>query len=266
MRLAGMQRWSVAGIAAFAVCGTVPIAGLAQAPLPSYSRPATASETVHGRIASIEGAYRITVQDDRGYVDAIALRSGTVINPRGVRLAIGMTVTVTGINSGRTLMADVIDAAVDADSFSAGAYADGAYAGYPDFWVPLYVGGGDVIASPPHGSGGQPSATPPPHVRSIAPPPNAPRHPLDTPNRIDTASGDDRTSHPAPPQPPPARYEAPQRSEPPPQRSEPPPQRSEPPAQRSEPPPQRSEPPPQRSEPPPQRSEPASHESSPSHH
>ncbi len=230
MRLAGSRAWSMAGIAAFALCGAIPIAAYAQAPPPSYARPRAATETVHGRIASIQGAYQITVQDDRGYFDVISLRQGTVISPRGLRLEVGMIVTVTGVNGGSTLNADVVDALVaDGGSLPADEYYDGGYGNYPDYWIPLYAGGATIVTQPqPH-----PATTPPPHRRAVEPPqPNVPRRiPLGVPNRPD-ASGVPEPRSAAPPPP------APMPPPPPPPPAAPPP----PPPPRYEPPPQRAEP------------------------
>ncbi len=98
--------------------------------VPSYGRPsAAAEETIHGRIESILGPFAIVVRDDRGFLDSVALRQGTIINPRGLRLAVGMSVTIVGYNAGATFSAIEIDAPYDYD---AGASAYGAY-GYDDY-------------------------------------------------------------------------------------------------------------------------------------
>lgn len=76
------------------------------ASLPSY---ATAEETIHGRIRSIDGQYRITVRDVKGYLDHVALHRGTLINPPGLALAPRMDVTILGYNAGAVFMANEID-------------------------------------------------------------------------------------------------------------------------------------------------------------
>ena len=78
---------------------------------PSYARPSYGSddEMVSGRIASFDGAYRMQVNDDRGFVDNVQLHDGTVINPTGIRLAAGMSVTIHGVNRGSALLANEID-------------------------------------------------------------------------------------------------------------------------------------------------------------
>jgi hypothetical protein len=76
--------------------------------MPSYARPSN-EQTVKGRIASIDGKYDVTVRDDRGYLDRIRLHDGTIINPTGLTLAPGMSVTILGYNSGNRFDANEID-------------------------------------------------------------------------------------------------------------------------------------------------------------
>ncbi len=92
----------------------VPATAFAQPPAappgaPSYAQR-TGEETIRGSIASIEGKHNIQVQDDRGFLDRVEFRQGTVINPTGVELAPGMRVTILGYNNGRTFAANEIDA------------------------------------------------------------------------------------------------------------------------------------------------------------
>ena len=83
--------------------------------VPSYGRPSTTAqdETIHGRIDSILGPYSIVLRDDRGFLDSVTLRQGTIINPRGLRLAVGMIVTIMGYNAGSSFAALEIDAPYD---------------------------------------------------------------------------------------------------------------------------------------------------------
>ncbi|HTJ27256.1 MAG TPA: hypothetical protein VMA36_13935 [Candidatus Limnocylindria bacterium] len=87
-----------------------PMTARAQA-LPPYAQPAPVSQdqTIRGRIASIDGAFHITVHDERGYVDSVELHQGTIINPTGLTLAPGMSVTVIGYPSGSSFTANEID-------------------------------------------------------------------------------------------------------------------------------------------------------------
>jgi hypothetical protein len=74
--------------------------------LPSY---ATGEESIHGRILSFDGNHRVQVRDDRGYVDSVTLHDGTVINPTGLRLSAGQSVTILGRANGKTFEANEID-------------------------------------------------------------------------------------------------------------------------------------------------------------
>ncbi|MGP6157490.1 MAG: hypothetical protein ACLPYS_08290 [Vulcanimicrobiaceae bacterium] len=80
----------------------------AQAAPPSYAQR-TGEETIHGRIASIDGKYDVQVRDERGYVDRVRLHDGTIINPTGLTLAPGMDVSIIGHNAGGTFDANEID-------------------------------------------------------------------------------------------------------------------------------------------------------------
>jgi hypothetical protein len=71
----------------------------------------SAAETIHGQIASVDGADALQVNDDRGFVDSVQLQPGAVINPRGTRLTPGMTVTISGVNRGSVFGANQIDVA-----------------------------------------------------------------------------------------------------------------------------------------------------------
>jgi hypothetical protein len=79
--------------------------------LPSYAQPVTASndEVIHGRIASVDGAFNISVFDDRGFIDNVELHDGTIINPTGLALSPGMSVTIAGFNAGAVFDANEID-------------------------------------------------------------------------------------------------------------------------------------------------------------
>jgi hypothetical protein len=77
-------------------------------PVPSYAQPNN-EQTIRGRVSAINGTYRITVDDDNGYVDSVQLHQGTIINPTGLTLAVGMNVTITGYNAGSVFEANQID-------------------------------------------------------------------------------------------------------------------------------------------------------------
>jgi hypothetical protein len=99
---------AAAALALWAV--NVPVAAFAQsdADVPSYARPVDTVETIHGRIASIDGNH-LVVHDDRGFDDNIQLGDDTSIDPPGARLLPGMTVRVVGANRGDHLAARHID-------------------------------------------------------------------------------------------------------------------------------------------------------------
>ena len=113
---------------------------LAQSSVPSY---ATQEETIHGTISGLDGARGLFVRDDRGFVDRITLRDGTIINPTGLRLASGMTVSILGRSNGATFLANQIDtsyhseAAVPAYPYPAYGYAVPAFPAY-GYAVPAY--------------------------------------------------------------------------------------------------------------------------------
>ena len=120
---------------AFAQADAPPPAQTPPAPPPSYARP---DEGIHGRIESFDGAYSLQVRDDRGYMDNVQLRPGTVINPTGVRLAPGMAVTIHGTNGGSAFVASEIDTPYNTyGPIDVGPYPVYAYP-YPAYPYPAY--------------------------------------------------------------------------------------------------------------------------------
>jgi hypothetical protein len=91
----------------------VPASAFAQtdAPAPSYARPSYSSpeDVVRGQVVAFDGGYNLQVRDERGFVDNVVLHQGTIINPTGLRLSPGMSVTVRGVNRGNALDANQID-------------------------------------------------------------------------------------------------------------------------------------------------------------
>ena len=78
--------------------------------VPSYAQPAPNDEAqLRGRISGFDGGYSLQVRDERGYVDQVRLHPGTIINPTGLTLAPGMTVSVLGYNAGSYFAANEID-------------------------------------------------------------------------------------------------------------------------------------------------------------
>jgi hypothetical protein len=99
------------------------------APPPSYAHN---EEQISGRISSIPGKYDIEIRDSRGYIDRVRLRDGTVINPTGIRLATGMSVTVFGVNRGQVFEASEINTPYNVYGYAYPAY--GPYPAYPVTW------------------------------------------------------------------------------------------------------------------------------------
>ena len=102
-----MTKHLLAALAALTLAA--PIAAQAQV-VPSYATSyATPEEDVHGRVVSFDGAYTLTVRDERGYLDNVELHDGTIINPTGLTLEPGMIVNVLGYDAGSYLAANEID-------------------------------------------------------------------------------------------------------------------------------------------------------------
>jgi hypothetical protein len=76
--------------------------------VPSYATGST-DETIRGTVASVSGQYNIAVRDERGFVDNISLHRGTIINPKGLMIAPGESVTIVGSAQGSTFVANEID-------------------------------------------------------------------------------------------------------------------------------------------------------------
>jgi hypothetical protein len=124
----GIHTLTAAAVAA-AACIACASPALAQsANLPSY---ATGEESIRGRIATVEDKYHLQLRDDRGYVDNVSLHDGTIINPTGLRLSPGQSVTILGHNVGKTFEANE----VDTPYANYGAVPDYAY-GYPYGYSP----------------------------------------------------------------------------------------------------------------------------------
>jgi hypothetical protein len=94
-----MTRGTTAAAAAV-FAGTIGIVSAAPAfaqPVPSYAS-GTSDETIRGTVAAINGPYNISVRDERGFVDNVNLHQGTIINPTGLSLAPGLSMTILGHN------------------------------------------------------------------------------------------------------------------------------------------------------------------------
>jgi hypothetical protein len=123
-------------IAAGAIAAlALPVAAKAQA-TPQY---ASKEEQIRGTIASIGDKYTVYVRDERGYVDTVRLHDGTIINPTGLSLASGQSVTIMGRTDGKAFDANEIDTPYDVDD-GGGDYAAIDVAPYPyDAAYPAYA-------------------------------------------------------------------------------------------------------------------------------
>ena len=103
-----MQRLSAFFLAAS--ISLAPLAGAAQEGPPSYAEPDFEGvQRIEGHVASFDGGYRLTVRDERGYVDRVRIHPGTIINPTGITLEPGMVVSIIGENEGSYFSGDEID-------------------------------------------------------------------------------------------------------------------------------------------------------------
>jgi hypothetical protein len=124
----------------------VATAGVANADdgIPSYARP---DEVIHGVVSSVDGT-TVYVHDDRGFTDRVQLRDGTIINPTGLTISRGQTVTIHGVPNGPAFDATQIDTPYSKTyAFAAPAYGPVyrpypyypyAYGYYPGYYGPIY--------------------------------------------------------------------------------------------------------------------------------
>lgn len=143
------------------IAGLLAEAALAQE-LPPYARASYGGdEVIHGRIASINGTFNISVNDDRGFVDNVDLHQGTIINPTGLTLEPGMPVTIAGYAEGGAFDAIEINTPYTYAGpvpipvyYGPGWWYPGFAYGYgPAFSLSLVIGGGGpyFVRGPWHG-------------------------------------------------------------------------------------------------------------------
>ena len=99
------------------------------------------SQQIQGTVSSIDGTWNLTVDDSNGYTDNIALHQGTIINPTGLTLEPGMSVTIDGYADGQSFDAMEIDTPYQYDGPAPTAvyYGGGAwYPGYAQGWGPSF--------------------------------------------------------------------------------------------------------------------------------
>ena len=110
---------------------------------PSYSSDANsdANQQIQGTIASVNDTWNITVHDASGYADSVELHQGTIINPTGLTLEPGMSVTIDGYADGPNFDAMEIDTPYQYQGPAPVAvyYGPGAwYPGYATGWGPSF--------------------------------------------------------------------------------------------------------------------------------
>lgn len=74
--------------------------------IPSYAHPV---DTIQGTISRFDGPTTMYVRDAKGYIDRVTLHKGTIINPTGIKLVPGFSVTITGQPDGSAFVANEID-------------------------------------------------------------------------------------------------------------------------------------------------------------
>jgi len=108
-KLLNLRKYSVPAMLSFAIAiAASPVCAAETQDVPTYAQP-TADQEVHGLVTSYDGRYKLTVRDDRGFIDNVLLHQGTVINPTGLRLEQGMAVTIAGENGGSYFAANEVD-------------------------------------------------------------------------------------------------------------------------------------------------------------
>lgn len=100
-----------------------------------------ANQQIQGTVSSINDTWNITVSDDNGYSDSVELHQGTIINPTGLTLEPGMSVTIDGYPDGSNFDAMEIDTPYQYQGPAPVAvyYGPGSwYPGYADGWGPSF--------------------------------------------------------------------------------------------------------------------------------
>jgi hypothetical protein len=108
--------------------------------VPSYAG-GQANQQIQGTVSAINDTWNITVADANGYTDSIELHQGTIINPTGLTLEPGMSVTIDGYPDGSNFDAMEIDTPDQYDGPAPVAVYYGAgnwYPGYAYGWGPSF--------------------------------------------------------------------------------------------------------------------------------
>jgi hypothetical protein len=140
------------------VAGGVLAATLAVA-LPLAASAQAEDQQLQGTVQSINGTWNLTVLDSNGNLDNVELHQGTVINPTGLTLAPGMSVTVDGYDAGGQFDANVIQTPYQYSGpaptpvyYGPGWWYPGFSYGYgPSFSLFIGTGGGPWVYRQPWG-------------------------------------------------------------------------------------------------------------------
>jgi hypothetical protein len=106
---------------------------------PSYA--SGGDQQIRGTISAIDGTWNLDLADANGYTDRVELHQGTIINPTGLTLEPGMSVTIDGYPDGSEFAATEIDTPYQYDGPQPVAvyYGQGAwYPGYTAGWGPSF--------------------------------------------------------------------------------------------------------------------------------
>jgi hypothetical protein len=134
-----MKNIKTALIAALAAAALI-TPSLASAQDASYA-DSGANQQIQGTISSIDGTWNLTVDDANGDSDSVALHQGTIINPTGLTLEDGMSVTIDGYADGPNFDAIEIDTPYQYQGPAPVAvyYGPGTwYPGYANGWGPSF--------------------------------------------------------------------------------------------------------------------------------
>jgi hypothetical protein len=82
-----------------------------------------ADEHIRGTVESFDGQEQLTLRDERGFLDDVAIGHDTRITPRGTRLVPGMRIAITGYNGGKWFDAVSIQVLQNSPSSTLPSYA-----------------------------------------------------------------------------------------------------------------------------------------------
>ncbi len=118
----------------------VAAATLAVVPLAAPAQPVNSpAETIDGTIRSVQNANHISLNDDRGFIDDVTIRTNAGVAPSGLRLVPGQRVRLTGSADRGTFVAENVTSLAPsyASAEAAAAYTIPAYYPAPFYPAPL---------------------------------------------------------------------------------------------------------------------------------